>query len=56
MTNYKNQIKNATSNFELSCIWEEIRDAFYNKKSISETAKEARSKEIDAKRKELINK
>lgn len=53
MLNYKNQIKNATSSFELSCIWEDIRNAFYNKKSITLAAKEARSKEIDAKRREL---
>lgn len=53
MVSYKNQIKNATSGFELSCIWEDVRNAFYNKKSISFEAKERRSKEIEAKRKEL---
>ena len=53
MTNYKSQIKNATSSFELSCIWEDIRNAFYNKKSISAEAKEARSKEIEEKKKEF---
>ena len=53
MLNYKTQIRNATSDFELSCIWEDIRNAFYNKKSITLVAKEARSKEIDAKRREL---
>ena len=53
MLNYKTQIRNATSDFELSCIWEDIRNAFYNKKSITLAAKEARSKEIDAKRREL---
>ena len=53
MVSYKNQIKNATSVFELSCIWEEVRNAFYNKKSISFEAKERRSKEIEEKSKEL---
>ena len=27
MVSYKNQIKNATIVFELSCIWEEVRNA-----------------------------
>lgn len=54
MVNYKNQIKNATSTFELSCIWEDVTNAFYNKKSITFAAKEARSKEIDEKREELL--
>ena len=50
---YKTRIKNATTHFELSCLWEEIRDAYYNKKSISYDMKEKRSQEIDMKRREI---
>lgn len=54
MTNYKTKIKNATNTFELSCIWEEVRNAYYNKKTITEEMKNARSREIIEKRKKLI--
>lgn len=50
---YKTRIKNATTHFELSCLWEEIRDAYYNKKSISYEMKEKRSKEIERKKLEV---
>ena len=50
---YKTRIKNATTHFELSCLWEEIRDAYYNKKSISYEMKEKRSHEINEKRGEI---
>lgn len=28
-TNYRTRIASAVSSFELSCIWEEVRDAFF---------------------------
>ncbi|MCI8409297.1 MAG: hypothetical protein HFJ09_08530 [Lachnospiraceae bacterium] len=46
MKNYKQQIKEAKSIFELSCIDELVRDAYFNKKSISKVAYEKRSEEI----------
>lgn len=51
--NYRSKIKRAESSFELSCIWEEIRDAFWNRKSISREMYKKRSAEITARRAEL---
>ena len=49
MQNYKTRIAQAKSSFELSCIWEEVR----NKKTISKEMYEKRSAEIAARRKSL---
>lgn len=46
MKNYKQQIKEAKNAFELSCIDELIRDAYFNRHSISKAAYEKRSEEI----------
>ena len=35
MQNYKTRIAQAKSSFELSCIWEEVRNAYWIKKTIS---------------------
>lgn len=51
--NYRSKIKRAESSFELSCIWEEVRDAFWNRKSISREMYKKRSTEITARRAEL---
>lgn len=53
MKNYKTQIAQAKSSFELSCIWEEVRNAYFNKKTISKEMYEKRSAEIAARRKSL---
>ena len=53
MTNYKNQIKNAKSGFELSCIHEDVRNAYFNKRSIKRDAYEARLRDLTARRAEL---
>lgn len=53
MKNYKTQIAQAKTSFELSCIWEEVRNAYWNKKSISKEMYEKRSAEIAARRKSL---
>lgn len=53
---YKTQIKNAQSSFELSCIWEDIRNAFWIKKTISRETYDKRGAEIVAKRKEISKK
>jgi hypothetical protein len=47
---YRSKIAAAESSFELSCIWEEVRDAFWNRKTISREMYEKRSKEIIDKR------
>lgn len=46
MKNYKQQIREAKNTFELSCVDELIRYAYFNKKSISKAAYEKRSEEI----------
>lgn len=51
--NYRSKIKRAESSFVLSCIWEEVRDAFWNRKSISREMYEKRAAEIAARRAEL---
>lgn len=51
--NYRSKIKRAENSFELSCIWEEVRDAFWNRKSISREMYKKRSAEITARRAEL---
>lgn len=51
--NYRSKIKRAESSFDLSCIWEEVRDAFWNRKSISREMYKKRSAEIIARRAEL---
>lgn len=53
MKNYKTQIVQAKSSFELSCIWEEVRNAYWHKKSISKEMYEKRSTEIVARRRSL---
>lgn len=53
MKNYKTQIAQARTGFELSCIWEEVRNAYFNKKTISKEMYEKRSAEIVARRKSL---
>lgn len=53
MKNYKTQIAQAKTSFELSCIWEEVRNAYWNKKTISREMYEKRSTEIAARRKSL---
>ena len=52
MQNYKTRIAQAKSSFELSCIWEEVRNAYF-KKTISKEMYEKRSAEIAARRKSL---
>ena len=49
MKNYKTRIAQAKTSFELSCIWEEVRNAYWIKKTISKK----RSAEIAARRKSL---
>lgn len=46
MKNYKTRIAQAKSSFELSCIWEEVRNAYWDKKTISKEMYEKRSAEI----------
>jgi hypothetical protein len=46
MKNYKTRIAQAKTSFELSCIWEEVRNAYWIKY-------EKRSAEIAARRKSL---
>lgn len=53
MRNYKTQIAQAKTSFELSCIWEEVRNAYWIKKTISREMYEKRSAEIAARRKSL---
>lgn len=53
MKNYKTRITQAKSSFELSCIWEEVRNAYWDKKTISKEMYEKRSAEIAARRKSL---
>lgn len=53
MKNYKQQIKEAESVFEISCVDELVRDAYFNKKSISKAAYEKRKGEIYQKLAEL---
>lgn len=50
MQNYKTRIAQAKSSFELSCIWEEVRNAYW---TISKEMYEKRSAEIAARRKSL---
>ncbi len=52
MKNYKTRIAQAKTSFELSCIWEEVRNAYWTKK-ISKEMYEKRSAEIAARRKSL---
>lgn len=49
MKNYKIRIAQAKSSFELSCIWEEVRNAYWTSKEMYEK----RSAEIAARRKSL---
>lgn len=54
MKNYKTRIAQAKTSFELSCIWEEVRNAYWiKKKTISKEMYEKRSAEIAARRKSL---
>lgn len=53
---YKTQIKNAQNSFELSCIWEDVRNAFWIKKTISREMYDKRGAEIVAKRNEISKK
>lgn len=53
MKNYKTRIAQAKTSFELSCIWEEVRNAYWNKKTINREMYEKRSTEIAARRKSL---
>lgn len=53
MKNYKTRIAQAKSSCELSCIWEEVRNAYWDKKTISKEMYEKRSAEIAARRKSL---
>lgn len=53
MTNYKTKIKQAQNGFELSCIHEDVRNAYFNKRSIKRDAYEARLKDLTARRAEL---
>lgn len=53
MKNYKTRIAQAKTSFELSCIWEEVRNAYFNKKTISKEMYEKRSAEIIARRRSL---
>lgn len=50
---YRTQIKAAKSSFELSCIWEDVRNSFWHKKTIDRKMYEKRSAEIIAKREEI---
>ncbi len=52
-TTYKTQIKNAQNSFELSCIWEDVRNAFWIKKTISREIYDKRGTEIVARRNEI---
>ena len=56
MTNYKNQIKQAKTSMEVSCVMEDIRNAFFNKKSISREAYDKRINEAIQRRKEIYKK
>ncbi len=51
--NYKSMIGQANTGLELSCVWELIRDAFWNRKSISREMYDKRSAECTARRKEI---
>lgn len=51
--NYRSKIKRAESSFDLSCIWEEVRDAFWNRRSITREMYEKRLAEVIARRAEL---
>ena len=51
MKNYKTRIAQAKTSFELSCIWEEVRNAYWHKKT--KEMYEKRSAEIAARRKSL---
>ena len=53
MKNYKTRIAQAKTSFELSCIWEEVRNAYWHKKSISKEMYEKRSAEIAVRRESL---
>lgn len=53
MKNYKTRIAQAKTSFELSCIWEEVRKAYWIKKTINKKMYEKRSAEIAARRKSL---
>lgn len=53
---YKTQIQNAQSSFELSCIWEDVRNAFWIKKTISREMYDKRGAEIVARRTEISRK
>lgn len=45
MKNYKTRIAQAKSSFELSCIWEEVRNAYWIKRlSVRECTKNVRLK------------
>lgn len=55
MVNYRTQIKKVVSSFELSCIWEDVRNAYWNKKTISQKMYNKRASEIVSKRKQLNN-
>jgi hypothetical protein len=50
MQNFKSKIMKAKSSFELSCICEEVRDAYWNRKSISREMYDKRLAEIATKR------
>lgn len=53
MKNYKCQIEQAKDLFELSCVDELIRDAYYNRRSISRASYEMRKIEYLKKKKEF---
>lgn len=55
MVNYMTRIKKAASSFELSCIWEDVRNAYWNKKTISRKMYDKRAFEIVSKRRQLNN-
>lgn len=55
MVNYRTQIKKVASSFELSCIWEDVRNAYWNKKTISQKMYNKSASEIVSKRKQLNN-
>lgn len=52
----QNTDQNAQSSFELSCIWEDVRNAFWIKKTISREMYNKRGAEIVAKRNEISKK
>ena len=55
MVKYMTQIKKAASSFELSCTWENVRNAYWNKKTISRKMYDKRAAEIVLKRTQLNN-